>query len=369
MKLLLLAGEPSGDELGARLMRALKARAAPDFIGAGGAAMAAEGLKSAFDIRPLAVMGVTDALRAWPLVRRRAREMGELAAREGADAAVLIDSWGLSLRAAHAIRRLSPRTRIIKYVGPQVWATRPGRARTLASAVDHLLTLHPFDAPLFEAAGLPVTFVGNPVLTEPPFAGDARAALGLAENAKVLLLLPGSRPGEVSRLAPVMLEAAGRLRGLHPDLEVLIAPAPGLMEVPGVGVRLISGDEARRAALVAADVAIACSGTITSQLAIAGTAMVVAYRTSALTYLAAKALIRIPRITLINIAANAEVVPEYVQGRCTPATLAVAADRLLNDAEARADQVARQTAALVLLRGNSPDPAAAAAEAVLRLAA
>src|SRR5258708_38365494 len=126
--------------------------------------MARQGIDSPFDIAPLSVLGVTDAVRAYPLVWRRARETGEIAARERPDVAVLIDSWGFSLRVAHAIRRANRDVFIFKYVAPQVWATRPGRARTLANAVDHLLTIHAFDAPWFEKAGLAITFVCSPAL-------------------------------------------------------------------------------------------------------------------------------------------------------------------------------------------------------------
>jgi lipid-A-disaccharide synthase len=202
--LLLVTVEPSGDELGAALARALKQRLGGRirFVGVGGPILAREGLQSAFDPSPLALVGAFNALRAWPMVRARARAVADLAARERPDAAVLIDAWGFSIRVAHRLRAANPRLPLIKYVAPQVWATRPGRARTLARRVDCLLTIHNFDAPFFEREGLPTRFVGNPALAR-DFSGASPAALrvrlGLGPDEPILLILPGSREAEARR--------------------------------------------------------------------------------------------------------------------------------------------------------------------------
>src|SRR5579875_2104529 len=158
-------------------------------VGVGGREMATHGLESDFDPAELAIVGFFDAALRYPRVLARVRDVAALARRERPDAAILIDAWGFSLRAARALRRVDRDMRIIKYVGPQIWATRPGRARTLAAAVDHLLTIHAFDAPQFEAAGLPTTFVGNPTLASAPTVAGPR-------EPATLLVLPGSRTAE-----------------------------------------------------------------------------------------------------------------------------------------------------------------------------
>src|SRR5438309_5416497 len=164
---MLVAAEASGDDRGAGLARALKKRLGEGvrFVGVGGARMAAQGVQSPFDISELSILGLLEGLLAYPRVVRRADETAAIAARETPDVAVLIDSWGFTLRVAQRLRKLDPKLPLIKYVGPQVWATRPGRAKTLAATVDHLLSIHAFDAPFFEAQGLPVSFVGNAALT------------------------------------------------------------------------------------------------------------------------------------------------------------------------------------------------------------
>jgi lipid-A-disaccharide synthase len=204
---MLVAAEASGDGLGAGLARALRARLGPDvrFVGVGGARMAEEGVVSPFDVSELSVLGFLEGLAAYRRVVRRADETAALAAREKPDVAVLIDSWGFTLRVAQRLRRTDPSLPIVKYVGPQVWASRPGRAKTLAGTVDHLLSIHSFDAPYFEAAGLPVTFVGNSALHRDfsdADGGRLRRRIEAASDDDVLLVLPGSRPSELKRPRP-----------------------------------------------------------------------------------------------------------------------------------------------------------------------
>jgi lipid-A-disaccharide synthase len=321
------------------------------------------------------VLGVLDALRVYPLVRRRAREVGRMAAREGADVAVLIDSWGFTLRAARAIRRASPRTAIIKYVAPQVWATRPGRARTLARSVDALLTIHSFDAPWFERAGLATSFVGNPVFargTSGMAADDFRRSIGAAEDDPLLLVAPGSRRGEVERLLGPFGEAAARLARERPRLKVTVLAADAVAEQVASGVAAWStpvhvarGEGAHAGAMAAATAALACSGTVTTQLALAGAPLVLAYRLDAFTYPIAKLLLRTPYISLLNVAAGREIAPEFLQGDCTGGKLAAALAPLLDDPERRSAQIIAQSAALEIMRGGVADPAAAAADAVI----
>jgi lipid-A-disaccharide synthase len=372
---MLIAAEPSGDALGAALARALKARRDVRLIGVGGPRMAAEGVESPFDIAPLSVLGVIDALAVYPEVRRRAREVGQLAARERPDVAVLIDSWGFNLRAAHALRRAAPAVKLIKYVGPQVWATRPGRARTLANAVDQLLTIHAFDAPYFEKAGLPTTFVGNPVLGEIRAATDPagfRASIGVAPDEPLLLVAPGSRRREVERLLGPFEVAARELAAGRPNLKVAALVAEAVAPIVAehikswpLPVHLAVSETERRDAMAAATAALACSGTVTTELALAGTPMVVAYRLDPPTAAIARLLIRTPYITLFNVAAGRAVAPELLQEACRGPRLAAALAPLLDDPEARRRQSEAQTSALEIMRGGIEDPSGSAAEAVL----
>jgi lipid-A-disaccharide synthase len=304
------------------------------------------------------------------------RETAELAAREKPDIAVLIDSWGFTLRVAARLRRLDRDLPLIKYVGPQVWASRPGRARTLARAVDHLLAIHAFDAPYFEAEGLPVTFVGNSALTLDFSLADPdrlRAQIGAQPGQPILLVLPGSRPSEIDRVLPPFADAVARLKAERPELQVVIPAAPtvaGMVKARAAGwAHVVEGDTAKLDAMKAATVALACSGTVTTQLALAGVPMVVAYRIGAVTYAILKGLIRTPYATLFNIAAGAEVAPELIQDACNGPALAAEIARRLDDEALRLAQIRAQYAALDKMGRGGPDPDDAAAEAVLQLLA
>jgi lipid-A-disaccharide synthase len=378
---MLVAAEASGDGLGAGLIRALRRRLGDQvrFVGVGGARMAEEGVRSPFDIAELSILGLLEGLAAYRRVVRRADETAALAAQERPDVAVLIDSWGFTLRVAQRLRKADPGMPLIKYVGPQVWASRPGRARTLAGAVDHLLSIHAFDAPHFEAAGLPVSFVGNPALHGDFSTADRarfRATVGALGEAPVLLVLPGSRPSEVKRLTPPFGDALRRLKQARPALPVAVVVADTVAEaVRGWAaglpfpVHLVEGEGPKRDAMKGADVALACSGTVTTELALAGCPVVVAYRLGAVTYAMAKVIIRTPWITLFNIAAEAFVAPEFVQGECTGPKLARAVEVRLADPALREAQVAAQNAALDRMGRGGPDPSEAAADAVLRVLA
>jgi lipid-A-disaccharide synthase len=377
---MLVAAEASGDERGAGLARALKRRLGDGvrFVGVGGAQMAAEGVASPFDIRELSVLGLVEGVMAYSKVVRRADETAALAAREKPDIAVLIDSWGFTLRVAQRLRRLDPALPLVKYVGPQVWASRPGRARTLARAVDHLLSIHVFDAPFFEAEGLPVSFVGNSALSldfSTADGGRLRARIGAGPDDPILLVLPGSRPGEIERVMPPFEDAIAALQAQRPGLHVVIPAAATVADLvraraagmPG-RVHVVEGEGPKLDAMKAATVALACSGTVTTQLALAGVPMVVGYRISPLTYVILKPLIRAPYATLFNIAANSEIAPEFIQGDCTGPALAAEVARRLDDPALRAAQVQAQHAALDKMGRGGPDPDEAAADAVLKIA-
>jgi lipid-A-disaccharide synthase len=378
---MLVAAEASGDDRGAGLARALKRRlgAGVRFVGVGGERMAAEGLESPFDIAEISILGLLEGLLAYPRIVRRADQTAAIAAREKPDVAVLIDSWGFTLRVAQRLRRLDPGLPLIKYVGPQVWASRPGRARTLAGAVDHLLSIHAFDAPFFEAQGLPVTFVGNSALTLDFSKADParlRREIGAAAGDPILAVLPGSRPGEIERVLPAFEDAVRRLKAERPELHVVIPAAPTVADMVKARVagwphraHVIEGDAGKLDAMKAATVALACSGTVTTELALAGAPMVVAYRLGPVTYALLKLLIRTKYITLFNIAAGEAVAPELIQDACNGPALAREVALRLDDPALRAHQAAAQNAALAKMGRGGPDPSDAAAEAVLKIVA
>lgn len=380
LKVMLVAAEASGDALGAGLTRSLKARLGSDvtFVGVGGPKMGAEGVASPFDIAELSILGWIEGLRAYGKVKRRVEETAALAAREKPDAVILIDSWGFTIRVAKAIRAAQPHIPLIKYVGPQVWASRPGRAKTLARAVDHLLALYAFDAPWFEREGLPTTVVGSSALHVDMAGADGaafRARKGIAPDAKLLLVLPGSRPSEIRRMTPVYEAAIQKLKALDSALEIAVVAA-GTVAADVTGriaawpfrVHLVDETE-KYDAMRAADVALATSGTVSTELALAGAPMVIAYRIDGLSYQLMKRLVTAKHITLFNVAADDRIAPEFIQNEATPAILASAVGRLLSDPAMAADQARRQTQALDLMGRGGPDPSELAADAVLRVIA
>ncbi len=379
LTVMLVAGEASGDSLGAALARALKRRLGGGvrFVGVGGAAMALEGVQSPFDIAEVSVLGLLEGLMALPRVTRRANDTARLAAREKPDIAVLIDSWGFTLRVAQRLRRQNPDLPLVKYVGPQVWVMRPGRAKTLARTVDRLLTIHNFDAPYFEAAGLKTTFVGNSALSLDFSGADParlRREIGATPETPILLVLLGSRPAEIEHMSPPFGEAVKLLAAQRPDLRI-VAPAAATVAdrvkaavaAWGVPVHVVEGETRKFDAMKAATVALACSGTVSSELAMAGCPMVIAYRLSEVTYRLALLLTKQRILTLFNIAAGETIAPEFLQHDCTGSNLARALAERLDNADLRAGQVAAQNAMLEKMGRGGPDPAERAADVVLEM--
>ncbi|MDO9223961.1 MAG: lipid-A-disaccharide synthase [Caulobacter sp.] len=379
LTVMLVAAEASGDALGAGLARALKARLGDRvrLVGVGGRRMAAEGIDSPFDIASLSILGIFEAVAAYRTVVQRVADTAALAQRETPDVAILIDSWGFTLRVAQALRKQFPDMPLVKYVGPQVWATRPGRAKTLAASVDHLLSIHSFDAPWFEKEGLKTTFVGNPALAKDFTHADParlRAAIGAREGEDILLVLPGSRPAEIKLVMPVFEAAVKRLKADRPGLHVVIPAAGTVVEsvrakVAGWPFRahVIEDEQLKDDAFVAGTVALACSGTVTTELALAGTPMVVAYRIGAATYAVLKLIFKSPWVTMFNIAAKAFVAPEFLQAECTPEKLEKAIAERLDGPALRARQITAQNAALALMGKGGPDPSEKAADTIIAL--
>lgn len=379
LRIMLVAAEASGDVLGARLARALRARLGVrlQLSGVGGPRMAEEGVQSPFDIAQLSVLGLFEGLKAYRAVVRLADLTAALAEGERPHAAILVDSWGFTLRVAQRIRRRSPSTLLIKYVGPQVWATRPGRARVLAGAVDHLLSIHRFDAPHYDAVGLATTFVGNPALARSFDGADPsrfRETIGAGPDDLLLLVAPGSRPAEIARVLPPFGHAVRLLKADRPAVRVVVPVAETVAGQVKAAVadwpaptHVVEAEAEKTDAMAAADLALACSGTVTTELALAGVPMVVGYKLGRLTYAVLKRILRTPYATLFNIAAEREVAPELIQADCTGPKLAAELGRRLDDPALRALQRAEQFEALDRMGRGGPDPSEAAADAVLRL--
>jgi lipid-A-disaccharide synthase len=376
LRIALVAGEPSGDRLGAGLMRALREESSGGVtcVGVGGERMAEEGLTSLFPLDDLAVMGLVEVLPHAPRILRRLAETARFLRDHPPDALVTIDAPGFNFRLARCLRKRS--FPLIHTVAPSVWAWRPGRAATVAKLVDHLLVLLPFEPPWFEAHGLPVTWVGHPDASAAAGVEDsmqqARARLGLPAEGPVVALLAGSRRGEAERLLPIFGQALDLVSTALPGLAVV---APTLAPVEPMVRRAVAawrvpaqvtiGMEAKVAAFAAADAALAASGTVAVELAAAGCPAVIAYRVAPLTAIAARRLIRVPYVSLVNLAAGREVQPELLQERCTPETLAQSLLRLLSDSDERTKRAREGLAAVSKLAPPGLSPSRRAARAVL----
>lgn len=380
-RVFLVAAEPSGDAIAADLIDALR-RLRPDveIAGVGGTEMAARGVTSAVDVSELSVFGIFDGLKIIKLVHERAEETAAAAAAFGADAVVLIDSWGFMLRAAWKLEERLPDVARIKYVAPQVFASRRGRARVAATHFTHLLAIHPFDADYFEPHGLETRFVGNPAL-ERDLSGDGpgfRARHGVDPDAELVLMLFGSRRSELTRLFPRFRDAARRLKAERPDLVLATALAPSIATAaralidaePAFSDLIIAEAGERRDAYHACDVALACSGTVTLELSRVGTPTIAAYRLGWLAWAAARLwMMKAKYISLTNLAADELLIPEYVQTACTGEKLSSAVSALLDDPARRAELSQRLKAVTRTMSGEGGAPSANAAEAVLEIIA
>ncbi|MEL7284834.1 MAG: lipid-A-disaccharide synthase [Pseudomonadota bacterium] len=354
----LVAAEPSGDLLARETAEALKA-IAPDIHleGIGGHELAKIGIESPIDTAPLSILGLFEGLKAYGTVVKLADAAADAIIAAKPDAVVLVDSWGFMLRVAQRVRARDPNIKLIKLVGPQVWATRAGRAKTLAAAVDHLICIHHMEVPYYEPFDLPVTVMGNPALsrTETGDGPGMRARLGVADDERVLLVLPGSRPSEIKRVAPALVEAAWIMKSETPDLKVVMAPAPSIRDqflqaFPGLDAWAMLTDDTYSTidVMAAADYALACSGTVTSELAVQGTPFLVAYRTGWITYVIGRYLLFKPEhITLLNIAADdTEIAPEFLQAELKPEAVAATAQAMLADTGKLEAQIEAQNKAL-----------------------
>ncbi|MFZ5961648.1 lipid-A-disaccharide synthase [Thalassococcus sp. BH17M4-6] len=379
MRIFVIAGEASGDKLGAALMQGLQ-ELVPEvtFNGIGGPRMIDEGLHSLFPMDEISLMGISEILSQYFSLKARIRETAEAVIAAQPDVLVTIDLPEFSLRVAKLVKDRSD-IRIVHYVAPTVWAWRPGRAAKMARHVDQVLALFPFEPPYMEAAGMRCDFVGHPVVTDPQAsAADVarfRLTYGLGE-APMLLILPGSRRSEVSRLAPVFGEVIGRLHKARPDLRFVLpaaAPVAGLVQElvsdwPGrptvLDPRDLGAEAAvtKRSAFAAADVALAASGTVSLELAAAGTPMVVAYDMNWLSRQIIGRMLRVDTVTLVNLVSESRVVPEFIGKNCRPAPIAQSVQQVLESPQGQARAMALTMDKLGL---GGPPPGLRAAQAVL----
>lgn len=375
----LIAGEPSGDMLGARLMAALRQRTGGRvrFAGVGGETMVAAGLTSLVPIEDLAVMGVAEVLPRARRIFRRVNETVAAVLSMRPDAVVTIDSSGFTWRVAQRLRGRGVTIPLIHYVAPMVWAWRAGRARRMARWYDHLMTLLPFEPAYFEAAGLPCSYVGHPVVESGADRGNGaafRARYRLPAEATIVAVLPGSRKGEVRRLMPIFAAALERLRHRYPDLHAVVptvstvfgevTAAVATWKIPAVVVR---GTQEKYDAFAASKVALAASGTVTLELALAGVPMIVAYRLNPLTHWLLRRVVQVDYITVLNLILGRMAIPELIQNECNPERLAIEIARLIDDRPAYERQKAAFGEGLDLLGRGAISPGLRAADQVLAI--
>lgn len=376
----LSACEASADLHGARLVAALKAKLpGAAFLGIGGERMAAAGVRILFPARELSVMGVAEVLVRLPVIRRAFRAATAALKGGGADVAVVIDSPDFNLRLAARARRAG--VPVVYLIPPKVWAWRKGRLRTIRRWVDRVLVIFPFEAPFYEAVGLPVTYVGNPLVDEmhevrgraPRPDGWRPEDLGIPPGGPLVALLPGSRPREIDAVLPDLLGAARLLKERLPAVRFALAVAGSLdaaavrarVAAAGVAVSVIEGRAPEL--LCAADAAAMCSGTVALQAALAGVPGVIVYRAAPLTYAIGSRMVKVPHFGLPNLVAGRRVMPELLQHAVTPEAVCDHLHRILTDpAEAERQ---RQGLKEIQAAMGAPGAAARAAEAVCRVLA
>ena len=370
----LVAGEESGDQLGAKLMRALKERLGPDnvrFRGVGGHAMAGEGLSLFFPLSDIAVMGLVHVLKRLPLILRRAYGAVAAIVRERPDALVIIDAPDFTHAVAKRVRRKLPDLPIVNYVSPTVWAWRPWRARRMRPYVDHILAIKPFEPEaLRRLEGPACTYIGHPLVER---MDELRSKPGerrpLSEDPVELLVLPGSRRSEIARLMEPFGAALGRVIAeigrpvslTLPAVSHLATEIEAAVRSWPVRPRIVQGEAEKYAAFRRAHAALAASGTVTLELAMAGVPMVMAYKVSWIEEQIGR-LIIVPSFVLANLVLGENVVPEFVQGDCTPEKLAAGLLPLLADTPKRRRQVealARVNGFMAIGEGETPSERAA----------
>jgi lipid-A-disaccharide synthase len=367
-RIMISCGEPSGDLYAGALARELRAlHPSLEIAGIGGDRLRAAGATVLADYRGIAVTGLVEAVRVLPRARAMYRQIVADAKRSRPDVFVAVDFPDFNFRVAEAMRRLG--VPVVYYISPQLWAWRPRRMNAMRRFARLVLVIFPFEESIYREAGVPVEFVGHPLVelarAEGPRA-DIRRSLGLEADKPVVALLPGSRPNELRAILPDLAAAAQRIAARVPAAQFVVARAPGLADelFANLGGPAIIEQRADDV-LAAADVALTASGTATVQAAIHGTPMVIVYRVSALTYAIGKPFVQVDTFGMVNLVAGRRVVPELVQADFTPQAVADEAVSLLTDA-ARAEQM-RAALAEVRQKLGGPGATKRAAQAILRV--
>lgn len=351
MRIFIIAGEASGDRLGAALMEGLKSLTEVEFHGVGGALMQAQGMTSLFPMEELSVMGLAEILPKYPQLKRRLTQTIAAVLDTAPDLLITIDSPDFCLRVARGVKAQSD-IRTVHYVAPSVWAWRAGRASRMAQVIDHVLALLPFEPPYMQAAGMECDFVGHPVVSEPhPSTAELaafRARHDLTDQ-PLLMVLPGSRRGEVTRLTPIFDEVVARLAGEHPRLRLVLPTtrhmAPLVREMTAdwalhpliiePGADATTSALEKSCAFHAADWALAASGTVSLELAAADTPMVIAYDMSWLSRAIISRMLKVDTLTLVNLVSETRAVPEFIGRNCRADLIAPALSSLMNHPESQ----------------------------------
>jgi len=379
-RIVIIAGEPSGDVLGARLMTALRLAAGAEIRieGIGGEQMTRAGLSSRFPITELGHMGFVELLPHLPRLLARIRETVAWLKAERPDLLVTIDAPAFNLRIARELKGCG--IPLLHYVAPTVWAWKPWRAQKFARVFDHLLALLPFEPPYFTSVGLPCTYVGHPALETmagTPDGAEFRRRHNIPAEAKVVCLLPGSRAFELRALLKIFAGAIRELAARHPGLHVVLPTVASVAEMAAKGaaacgapVTVIADPAQKRDAFAASNAALAASGTVAVELAVVGTPAVIAYRANPITIAIVRRLIKVRFVSLINLLLDRAATPELLQEDCRADKLVAAVDRLLSDPAARAAQQAAYAQALAKLsvEGLPSERAAAVALSMIKRA-
>lgn len=370
MKVMLSCGEPSGDLYAGALVRALRLREPQlEVFGLGGESLAASGARLTADFHGLSVTGLTEALKVLPKSLATYRRLVETARRQRPDVLVLIDYPDFNFRLMRAVKPLG--IPIVYYISPQLWAWRPGRMRVMKALADRVLVIFPFEAPLYQRAGVDVRFVGHPLVELTAPAGDVASLareFGLDRSRLTVALLPGSRPNELTRIAPVLGLAAGQIAMCVPAVQFIVARAPHLED----GLFAPLAAPARRIVenrtddvLSVSDVVLTASGTATVQAAIHGKPMAVLYKLSPVTYRLGRPLAQVDMYAMVNLIAGRRIVRELIQDGCTPEAVADEAVSLLTDRQKRETMIRDLEAVKAAL--GEPGASARAADAILDL--
>lgn len=342
MKYYLIAGEPSGDALGARLMEALKKNdSKAEFFGIGGDSMQAQGLKSLFNITDLAVMGLAEVVPSIPRILGRIKQTITDIQNVKPDVIVTIDSWSFCARIHKKIRKLNLGIPQVHYVAPQVWAWKKKRARTMYKYIDLLLTLFPHEPKYFTPYNLEAVFVGHPVIESAIVNGKNKGVFRkqhkIKDGQKLMLVLPGSRHNEVERLLPDFLEVVKKMQVKYPEFVYVIPTVStvaekvkNMVKASGLNIEVVEGEQERHNAFQDADIAIAASGTVALELAIVDVPHIVAYKVPKLTEWVARHFIHIQFVNLTNILLGREIVPELLQQACNPDNIMAYVEQFLN---------------------------------------